>query len=605
MSTESPLPKTHLREPDPVHAADRAWSRYLTQPEAAFQLASEAIDAQASQPQAGSGWLYLARALARCRMMGSRPDQSAIRADFAAARTAFERDADARGLRLARLEDAATAMRMADWRRALVELEALIGVFDLNTLDPDNFYLYFGLSTASVYQGHLEEGLRFGYAGLHLAQQLEMGAEMTAIVMPLGVALMAAKDPEEACLLIDAAIAQAERAESPGLTKVHRNNRAVALRRMGRLDEALADLVDVLASDAPMVGGQHFVHFNAAELFIKRNEIADAERHLEIARDLLRRQGAAGLDLIKLYYIEGAIARQRGQLQAAADAFQVVDRMLPDVSALRFNDRAEFYDEYADVLARAARPGNAFEAQRKSSRFYRDNLAVVNRMRRFAMQVRLEIDRVNAELARESSERRALQSINLQLREQVEQAMQEAERARDEASHDGLTGVFSRRYLDAALPQLLRLSQQSATPLALVMIDLDFFKEVNDNHGHAAGDCVLVEFCVLARQNLRGSDMIGRYGGEEFCMVLIGCGPDAARQRIAALLEAVRKSTFACGKQHVSGVTFSAGISVYPEDGTQIQQLIAHADQRLIRAKRAGRARIVTGSDTTRTTDGL
>ena len=122
-------------------------------------------------------------------------------------------------------------MRMGQWPVALVEFEALIGRFDLNTLDGDNFYLCFGLSTAYVYQGRLEESLRFGYAALHLAEQLDLWPEFAAAAMPLGVALMAAKDPEEADTILEEAIAIAVRADSPVLTKVLRNNRAVALRR--------------------------------------------------------------------------------------------------------------------------------------------------------------------------------------------------------------------------------------------------------------------------------------------------------------------------------------------------------------------------------------
>ncbi len=575
------------------------WRLYLSWPDVAFAIANREIEHLLSGARDGAsasdGWPYLLRAMAQCRLMEPSPQAARIRADFQTARDAFALSGDLRGRRLAKLENAAIAMRFADWPQALREFEALIGEFDLNQLDADNFYLFFGLATSYVYMGRLEEGLRFGYAGLHLARQLDLQPEIAAITMPLGVALLAAKDPEESDALNEAGIEAAVQIGSAGLAKVLRNNRAVALRRLGRLDEALEVLNEVLASPAAMVGGQHFVHFNAAELHLKREEVDAAEHHLHEAKRLLEAAGAVGLDLIKLHYIAGSIARSRGQLATAIAEFSIVDRMLPDVSALRFNDRAEFYDEFADVLSRADRPGEAFEVQRKSSRQYQVSLGVVNRVRRFSMQVRQEIHRVNAELARASDEQRKLQMANRQLRSKIANAIREAELLRDKASHDELTGAFNRAYLDPTLPELLTLSLQSATPLALAMIDLDHFKEVNDRFGHAAGDEVLRRFGRHARAALRGSDLVSRYGGEEFCVVLVGCGADAARQRISRLLDTLMAESFAPDFPDLRGVTFSAGIAVYPEDGVRGPDLMGIADARLLRAKRLGRKQIVCG----------
>jgi two-component system, cell cycle response regulator len=571
-----------------------AWAIYLSHPERAIALTVAELDReQANTPSTDRAWALLTRALAQCRSMERAPVADQIRADFSKAAGLFAELGDERGRRLTELSTAAVAMRQGDWPLALNGFEALIGHFDLNTLDPDNFYLCFGLSTAYVYQGRLEEGLRFGYAGLHLAQQLELLPEFASMALPLGVALMAAKDPEEAAGLLEAAVAIAERAESPMLLKTLRNNLAVALRRLGRLDEALVLVKQVLDEPAAMVGGQQFAHFNAAELYLKRGELPLATHHLELARNLLHSIGAQGLDMIKVHYIEGAIASRRQQVDKAVVAFSQVERMLPEVSALRFNDRAEFFDELADVLARSGRPAEAFVAQRKSSRQYQHSLAVVNRVRRFSIQVRHEISRINADLERESQERRKLQAMNLRLREQIDLTLNEAERLRDQASHDSLTGIFNRGYLDAALPSLLTLSQQSATPFAVVMVDLDHFKEVNDRHGHLMGDEVLRGFGQLARDMLRGSDIVGRYGGEEFCLALIGCGPDAAMQRMQTMLRKFAELSFEVDGAKLNGLSFSAGIAVYPEDGISVRNLALKADQRLLKAKAGGRGRVL------------
>lgn len=572
-------------------AVQAAWQLYLSRPEEAAAAAAAIINVADTQNRHELGWGFLIRGLASCRALEQTFEATAVRANFATARVYFSTSGNARGTRLTALCEGAIAMRQGNWPLARREFEALVGQFDLNLLDADNFYILFGLSTAYVYEGRLEESLRFGYAGMHLASQLELEAEFAAIALPLGVALMAAKDTEEADILFETAIDAATNARSPVLLKTLRNNRSVTLRRMLRWDEAYAILCSIENDTTAMIGGQHFLHYNAAELHLKRGDAEAADRHFASAQRLLAAQGASGLDLVKLHYVEGAIANHCGQLDAAITAFNKVDRMLPEVSALRFDDRAEFYDQYADVLARANRHKEAFEIQRKSSEHYLLGITVVNRVRRFSQQIRQEIGRVSAELHSESNERLKLLASNLALQSQVGKALSEAEILREKASHDGLTSLFNRRHLDETLPKLLTLSQQAATPFSLVMIDLDHFKQVNDGYGHEMGDHVLREFGRLTREILRGSDIVGRYGGEEFCLCLIGSGPFATLERVDALLKNFRQARFQSDGKTLTSVTFSAGIAVYPEDGINLAQLSLCADKRLLKAKTLGRAR--------------
>ncbi len=572
-------------------AVQAAWQLYLSRPEEAAAAAAAIVNAAGTLDRNELGWAFLIHGLAACRSLEHALEPVTVRASFATARVYFSNAGNPRGTRLSAICEGAIAMRQGNWPLALREFEALIGQFNLNQLDADNFYILFGLSTAYVYEGRLEESLRFGYAGMHLASQLALDAEFAAVAMPLGVALTAAKDTEEADNLFEAAIAAAIQSRSPVLTKTLRTNRSITLRRLNRLDEAVT-VINAAESDATtMVGGQHFLHYSAAELYLKRGDAQTAQHHFTQAQRILSAQGASGLDLMKLHYVEGAIANHCGELDAAIAAFSKVDNMLPAVSALRFSDRAEFYDEFADVLARAGHYQAAFESQRKSAQHYQGGISILNKVRRFSQQIRQEIDRVSAELARESNERLKLLASNLELQSQVGRAMSETEIQREKASHDGLTGLFNRRHLDDALPTLLSLSQQAATPFSLVMIDLDYFKRINDDYGHDMGDQVLREFSRMARDVLRGSDLAGRYGGEEFCLSLIGCGPFATLERIEGLLQTFRQATFHSDDKVLSNVTFSAGIAVYPEDGTNLNQLVLRADKRLLKAKALGRAR--------------
>jgi diguanylate cyclase (GGDEF)-like protein len=569
----------------------RAWDLHLSRPAESFALAEQALaQASARHDDRSAAWAQLAKALARWRWIGA--DIDATRADFRSAARMMAALGDERGMRLAELETAALFMKQGKWPEALAAFEALIGRFDLNQLDLDNFYPLLGLSTSYIYCGNLAEGLRFGYAGLHLAQQLDLLPQQANMTIPLGVALMAARDPEESANLYERAESIAESIGSPMMLKTIRTNLAVVLRRTGRLAEAEQRVRAVLAEPEPMIGGQQFAHFCAAELFILQGRIEDAEAQLAAATAVLAGRPLTPLDAAKVHFISGLIASRRGRMAEAVASFRSAERDFADLSALRFSDRAQVYEELGAALAAQGSFEEAYLAQRKSAQEYLGSVQALNRLRRFSMQVRHEINRVRAELERETHERRSLQSSHLRLREQMELTLHEAQRLKNESTHDMLTGLVNRRYLDEALPNLLRLSQQSATPVAIAFVDLDRFKQVNDDFGHGMGDAVLRDFAQIALECMRGSDIIGRYGGEEFVVALIGCGPAAARARLENLLQRLQKHSVRHDGETLEGVSFTAGVAIYPEDGTEIAPLMGAADRRLYEAKRAGRARV-------------
>ena len=132
--------------------------------------------------------------------------------------------------------------------------------------------------------------------------------------------------------------------------------------------------------------------------------------------------------------------------------------------------------------------------------------------------------------------KQSLQSEQRQLRDEIERSASEAASLKEAATTDKLTGLPNRRYLDEGSPALLRLRQQAATPMAIAFIDLDHFKDVNDHYGHSMGDEVLRGFGEIAMHATRNADVMGRHGGEEFCIAMVGCGPEAAAKRLRALL---------------------------------------------------------------------
>ena len=588
---------TNLLNPEYETSWQAAWGCHLVRPTESFALAEQALSsAIIAGDQHGVAWAHLCKALAGYRWIGA--DLDTLCSDFALAQAAMTELKDERGMRLASLGPAVLAMKQGKWPDALHEYEALVGHFDLSMMDADNFYALLGLSTSHVYCGNLAEGLRFGYAGLHTAQQLGLAAEEVTMSLPLGVALMAARDLQESAAVFTAAEELATQIDSPMLLKTVRNNRAVALRRLGGAEnlleaERLVDLV--FAEPSAMIGGQQFAHFSAAELFILTHKLDLAEAHFEAARKLLSTQKMQPLDAAKLGLIEGVIASRRGgtaNMNRAIDALKGVEAILPSLLAWRFSDRAKVFDELAAALASQGRFEEAYVTQKKSSQDYLTNVDVLNRVRHVSMQVRTEMNRVQAALARESIERHQLQASHLKLRADMEHAIRESQTLKEAAMHDVLTGLPNRRYLDEALPNMLLLGTQTATPFAIAYLDIDRFKLVNDTYGHAMGDEVLRRFGALVPSFLRGSDLIGRHGGEEFCVALIGCGPDAATKRLNGLMNALRVEEFSSDTHKISAVTFSGGVAVYPDDGIDLDTLMKAADRRLYAAKEAGRANI-------------
>jgi diguanylate cyclase (GGDEF)-like protein len=132
---------------------------------------------------------------------------------------------------------------------------------------------------------------------------------------------------------------------------------------------------------------------------------------------------------------------------------------------------------------------------------------------------------------------------------------------------DSLTGVQNRQASTQGLERLLRLATRYEQPLALASIDLDRFKQVNDRHGHAAGDAVLRRFGTLLREAFRGEDIVGRWGGEEFVVGMYGMTGANARERLGDLLEAMQRECFELAGGASFSVAFSAGVACYPDDG--------------------------------------
>jgi diguanylate cyclase (GGDEF)-like protein len=167
------------------------------------------------------------------------------------------------------------------------------------------------------------------------------------------------------------------------------------------------------------------------------------------------------------------------------------------------------------------------------------------------------------------------------------------ETVQQQAVTDELTGLFNVRQFHSRLAGEIERAERFATPLSLVMLDIDKFKSVNDNHGHQQGDRVLVEVARVLRRLSRDVDLPARYGGEELAVVLPQtdlAGAEQQAERMRAAIEAMQIQRLDGGG--LLPITASFGVASFPGEGADKTELIAAADAALYRAKRGGRNRV-------------
>jgi two-component system cell cycle response regulator len=203
---------------------------------------------------------------------------------------------------------------------------------------------------------------------------------------------------------------------------------------------------------------------------------------------------------------------------------------------------------------------------------------------------------INDYLTRPIDKNELLARVRTQIRKKryTERLRDNVQQSIEMAITDALTGLFNRRYMESHLAALIEQATARGKPLSLLVIDIDYFKSINDSHGHDGGDDVLREFAIRVRKSIRGIDLACRYGGEEFVIVMpetdMAVGTMVAerlRRRIATEPFPIQQGT------RTVDVTISIGIAALGGSGDSAAGLLKRADQALYRAKRDGRNRVV------------
>ena len=162
---------------------------------------------------------------------------------------------------------------------------------------------------------------------------------------------------------------------------------------------------------------------------------------------------------------------------------------------------------------------------------------------------------------------------------------------REQVIVDSLTGLHNRRFLDEMLPIEFSRARREGQPLSVVMLDIDNFKQLNDKHGHEAGDQVLKCIASTLRGAVRASDLVFRYGGEEFTLVIPDADARSAAQKMRSICATIRESAIGYRGARLT-FTLSAGVAEMPATGGTPEGLLRAADAALYRAKQAGRDRV-------------
>lgn len=186
-------------------------------------------------------------------------------------------------------------------------------------------------------------------------------------------------------------------------------------------------------------------------------------------------------------------------------------------------------------------------------------------------------------LAKTFAEQTALALANLKMREML----------KIQSVRDPLTGLYNRRYMEESLNRELRRAVRKKSELGVMMLDVDHFKKFNDTFGHEAGDSVLRSLGNLLRTQFRTEDIVCRYGGEEFTIILPDTSLQLTQERAEQIREAAKRELVQLRSQSLGPVSLSIGLSSFPANGSTSETLLGAADAALYRAKEAGRDRVM------------
>ncbi len=580
----------------PTTAARHLWDAHFGDPDAAHARALQALAADPPADESTRAWAQLTIAY---HQLFFTPRPIEARRALEDARARFAAVGERRGEMLAQT---GLARILLIEQQPLAARDLLLPLYPLalSLLPPqDRFWVVNALGATFFYTDRLDEAVRYLYEALEALRAIPPSPQLPTVMSNLSAALVTVGDFEPARELAHDALELLPRYNNAQLMLFARSNLAEALLGVGDRDGALA-AVDAMFADralpARRAAQAHYCAI-AAETYALFDRLDDAERCVQTAREI-HADYPGGFNEVHWRWGTAALAAARDPAAGALPALEAAAAAADAAHHLPTLCKA-----HAELARRFAALGRYEEAYRHQQRLFdaqTERLRSRASARYYLLKVEHEltharVERDRAERERQESEalNRTLERLNRELVARMREIEQLQAQLATEAVHDPLTQLFNRRYLDSTLPGLLGGAARRTAPLALALVDLDYFKRINDRFGHPAGDTVLVQVARVLGSALRPADVVARYGGEEFCIVLPDTDGDGALAALGMLAQRLRMLELEVDDEPLGALTFSAGVAVFPAHGETVPTLVAAADRALYAAKRAGRDRIV------------
>jgi len=588
------MPSARPRTTTAVRHARQGWRLQYLDSSRALALAERALALAAAQSDTlGGAWARLVRGFHRLRYAS--PDQGAH--ELLAAHAAFAAAGDGVGQMLADVGLARCELDAGHHRQALARILPLRedGLRALPQLGRG--MLLNAIAGCYSALGESAEAFAYMYQALREVRSARTLGFDVVLYCNIAHELYQLGDYEESLRYLQEGIERCDDLRNLRLLSLLLVNRVVCLTDLDRPVEALPDIERLLAQPAQEDGrGTTATGFESMAIAAFRagaHALGDAL--LERAQQTLADDPVIDVR-VELAVARAEQARAQGDPARAAAALAQALPLPADGEGLSLRVRCLIVQLRADLLQQQGDTAGALAALREWQQLHMLRARLASRARHQAASLQTELLRLQRERDGIEARRRAaerareqLAAINQQLSQRVSEVQALKTALEQQAVRDFLTGLFNRRHLNDVLPSMLALAQRNGEPLAVVIIDLDHFKLVNDRHGHAAGDRLLQAFGTLMQQGLRRSDVACRYGGEEFCVLMPRTHASAARRKVDALRRQWRTSIFDVDGGVITNNSFSAGVAdSFTAEGAP-DKLLKAADDCALDAKRRGR----------------
>lgn len=567
---------------------DEAWASQYTDPAHALNLATQSLNNswQISYSR-GIAYALLNKAFYEVRFSSQEQTAKTLKE----AEAYFNDMDDARGSLLVRCGYGALLVAQLKYEEAKQTLENVLREVNHRLYPLDAYFSLYRLGYIHFNLGDVQEGLRYYYRALALVQRERCQPLCCMALSDLGSAQMELSNYGEARELLEQAYAICKTLPVSFSQLVIGNLASVHL-EMGNPNAAL----DLVENDFPLCKGffrpgeQAFLTIVAAQTYASLNRWGEA---WELAMQALPRARADKHPEVinQCLWMMGVIQRGLQQPREAIKWLQEAEQGFETVKGVFYI--LHVYRSLADAFADLSDFEPAYRYLEKFQRYYEETLGASSKAKYFTLQIQHELTQAEFERDYALQQQIKLETLNNELRRQVEEIETLQAALLDQAVRDPLTGLHNRRFLNEQFVPVLDQSQRTGHPVGIALLDIDYFKRVNDTYGHAVGDQVLVEMAQLLRSHSRSSDLAVRYGGEEFCLVFPVSSAVDTRTRLKKLLRLFHNISIPCGDATITGLTFSAGIVEFPTHGDTADALLHHADLALYSAKHQGRNRVV------------